>query len=232
MAQEVAPVLTWQMRLKAVHRLGIVVAVATVAYLLLPTSIVWSIRFLSTWDLAAFAYLALAWIAIAHADATSTRARVQTQDQSGFVIFLLVLVAACSSLLAIGMVAHSPKDLSSWLKAWHLTLSLLALILSWLLIHSLFAFHYAREFYGARRGPRADRGHGADRGGLVFPGDQPPDYMDFAYQSFVVGMTSQVSDVQVTTREMRKLILLHAVLSFIFNVAIVALSINIIAGAL
>ena len=232
MAQEVAPVLTWQMRLKAVHRLGIVVAVATVAYLLLPTSIVWSIRFLSTWDLAAFAYLALAWIAIAHADATSTRARVQTQDQSGFVIFLLVLVAACSSLLAIGMVAHSPKDLSSWLKAWHLTLSLLALILSWLLIHSLFAFHYAREFYGARRGPRADRGHGADRGGLVFPGDQPPDYMDFAYQSFVVGMTSQVSDVQVTTREMRKLILLHGVLSFIFNVAIVSLSINIVAGAL
>ena len=226
MAQEVAPVLTWQMRLKAVHRLGIVVAVAALAYLLLPTSIDWSIRLLSTWDLGAFAYLALAWIAIAHADAASTRARVQTQDQSGFVIFLLVLVAACSSLLAIGMVAHAPKNVSSWLKAWHLTLSLLALILSWLLIHSLFAFHYAREFYGARRG------RGSDRGGLAFPGDQPPDYMDFAYQSFVVGMTSQVSDVQVTTREMRKLILLHGVLSFIFNVAIVALSINIIAGAL
>ena len=225
-AQAVVQPLGWQMRMRAVHRLGIVVAVATLAYLLLPPSIDWSIRFLSTWDLGAFVYLALAWMAIAHADAASTRRRVQTQDQSGFVIFVLVLVAACTSILAIGMVAHSPKDIGPWLKAWHLTLSLLALVLSWLLIHSLFAFHYARQFYGI--------GHGRDthRGGLSFPGDQPPDYLDFAYQSFVVGMTSQVSDVPVTTREMRRLTLIHGVLSFIFNVAIVSLSINIIAGAL
>lgn len=209
----------------ALHRLAIVVIVANLAFLALPDSIHMSIRLLSVWDLSALIYLVLAWTALAQADAESTRAKIQRQDQSGLVIFLLVVAAACASIIAIGFVAHGPKDLSPWLKAWHLSLSLMALILSWLLIQSLFAFHYAHRYYGL-----SDSGQ--QPGGLSFPGDQPPDYMDFAYYSFVVGMTSQVSDVQVLSREMRRITLAHGVLSFIFNIAIVALSINIIAGAL
>jgi len=91
------------------------------------------------------------------------------------------------------------------------------------LIQTVFAFHYARRYYRDEqlRPPRP--------GGLAFPGGGAPDYMDFAYYSFVVGMTSQVSDVQVISQIMRRMTLMHAVLAFVFNIAVLALSINTIA---
>ena len=95
------------------------------------------------------------------------------------------------------------------------------------MIQTLFAFHYARHYYAKHR-----RAKGLELGGLRFPGEQPPDYLDFAYYAFVVGMTSQVSDVTVTVRSMRRLTLIHGVLSFIFNIAILAMSINIIASGI
>jgi len=118
------------------------------------------------------------------------------------------------------------KQLEFWPRMGHLALSVAALILSWLLIQTLFAYHYARGYYSQESD--ADDGlHGLD-----FPGNIAPDYSDFAYYSFVVGMTSQVSDVCVTARHMRRLTLMHGVLSFVFNIAIFAMSINIISGAL
>src|SRR2546429_367784 len=99
--------------------------------------------------------------------------------------------------------------------------------LSWLLIHTLFAFHYARLYYFLSEG--GDQHHR----GLKFPNDDDePDYLDFAYYSFVVGMTSQVSDIAVLSRPMRRLTLIHGVLSFIYNIAILAMSINIIGGVI
>ncbi len=106
-------------------------------------------------------------------------------------------------------------------------LSVAALLLSWLLIHTLFAFHYARLYYFLPEG--GDEHHR----GLKFPDeDDEPDYLDFAYYSFVVGMTSQVSDIAVLSRRMRRLTLIHGVLSFIYNIAILAMSINIIGGVI
>jgi uncharacterized membrane protein len=98
------------------------------------------------------------------------------------------------------------------------------MLLSWLLIQTLFAFHCARRYYW-RQHPTKDHIRG-----LRFPGDFGPDYLDFAYYSFVAGMTSQVSDIAVVARQMRRLTLIHGVLSFAFNIAIVAMSINIIGG--
>jgi uncharacterized membrane protein len=142
------------------------------------------------------------------------------------VIFLLVVTAASASFIAIGFLSGDLKGMPFWPRAWHLTLSITALLLSWLLIHTLFAFHYARRYYSPHvASPELRRG-------LKFPGDKEPDYLDFAYYSFVVGMTSQVSDVCVMTRHMRRLTLVHGVLSFIFNIAILAMSINIIGGAI
>jgi uncharacterized membrane protein len=98
---------------------------------------------------------------------------------------------------------------------------------SWALIHTIYAFHYAHRYY-------RDEKHNPSQqaGGLAFPGGADPDYMDFAYYSFVVGMTSQVSDVQVLSPKMRRLTLIHGVLAFIFNIAVLALSLNIIASAI
>ena len=106
---------------------------------------------------------------------------------------------------------------------------MLALAASWLTIHMVFAFRYAHRYYQAelQTGEKAD----GDGPGLQFPCADAPDYFDFMYYAYVVGMTSQVSDVQVTSRVMRRLTLVHGILSFAFNMLVLALSINVVAGA-
>jgi uncharacterized membrane protein len=214
----------WSVRYGAMPRLAFSLALAIGTFLAQPESISWHTRAVASWDLGTIVYLALAWWLIAHADAGGTRDHALSQDQSSYLIFLFVVGAACASVVAIGYVAATIKELSSWARAWHLALTVTALMSSWLLIQTVFSFHYARRYY--------DR-HGRDSAeppALLFPGKREPDYLDFAYYSFVIGMTSQVSDVAVTSRPMRRLTLIHAFLAFVFNIAVLALSINIIAS--
>ena len=214
------------MRLSAPRRLAIVLVVGVVSYLLLEHWVPTQTRLLIGWNLGALTYLGLALMTVARADPTMTQIRARTQDQSGYVIFLLIVTAASASFVAIGFVVGDIKGMPFWQRTGHLTLSVTALLLSWLLIQVLFAFHYARLYYSYHLGTTEHRA------GLRFPGDKEPDYLDFAYYSFVVGMTSQVSDVAVLTRRMRRLTMVHGVLSFIYNIAILAMSINIIGGAI
>jgi uncharacterized membrane protein len=207
-------------------RLGSALALAIVAFLAQPDSISLHTRAVASWDLGTFVYLALAWWLIAIADARATRDHVLSQDQSSYLIFLFVVSAACASIVAIGFVAGTIKALDFWSRAWHLALTVGALVSSWLLIQTIFAFHYARRYYD--HGGRV----GAEPAELLFPGKREPDYLDFAYYSFVIGMTSQVSDVAVTSRRMRRLTLIHGFLAFVFNIAVLALSINIIASVI
>jgi uncharacterized membrane protein len=218
--------LPWSVRLGATSRLLLVLAAGVIIYVAAPVSLPRATRALVTWDAAALGYLVLAWMTVVRADAEMTKFRARLYDQSGFVIFILVLTAACASVVAIGFVVGDIKQLAFWQKAAHLSLSITALVLAWLLIHTLFAFHYAREYYGTGEDGQTPLG------GLSFPGGSPPDYFDFAYYALVVGMTSQVSDVAVTSRHMRRETLIHGVLSFVFNVAVFAMSVNIISGAL
>jgi len=213
-------------RLSAPRRLAIVLVVGVVSYLLLEHWVPTQTRLLIGWNLGALTYLGLALMTVARADPTMTQIRARTQDQSGYVIFLLIVTAASASFVAIGFVVGDIKVMPFWQRTGHLTLSVTALLLSWLLIQVLFAFHYARLYYSYHLGTTEHRA------GLRFPGDKEPDYLDFAYYSFVVGMTSQVSDVAVLTRRMRRLTMVHGVLSFIYNIAILAMSINIIGGAI
>ena len=213
-------------RLGATGRLAAALAIAVASYLLCPASASWHTRIVFSWDAATIAYLSLAWAIIGFSDAQSTRAHALAQDTSGFLIFCFVVVAACSSVVAIAFVIGTIKGLDPWPKALHLALTVVALTTSWVLIETVFAFHYARRYYH-------DEEHtAAQEGGLEFPGGLDPDYWDFAYYAFVVGMTSQVSDVRVLSTRMRKLTLVHGVLAFIFNVVVLALSINIIASAI
>ncbi len=108
----------------------------------------------------------------------------------------------------------------------HIALSMVALAASWLFIQAIFAFHFARRY------DQAEQRQQSAGGGLQFPSGLDPDYFDFLYHAHVVGMTSQVSDVQVCSREMRRLTTVHAVLSFAFNMLILALSINVVGSAL
>lgn len=216
----------WLMRFGAAQRLAAALVVAVAAFLWQPDEVLPQSRLLVSWDLGALTYLALAWALMARADPRATREHALAQDQSSYLIFLFVVGAACAGIVAIGFMVSNLKGLAFWPRTWHLGLSIGALISAWLLIQTVFAFHYARRYYAAlHRDPSA-------AGGLLFPGGREPDYLDFAYYAFVVGMTSQVSDVAVGTRRLRRLTLIHAVLAFIFNIAILALSINIIASVI
>ena len=217
---------SWIARFGAKGRLGTALAVAAVVYVVQPDAISWHTRAVASWDLGALAYLGLAWMLIGRTDARATRDHALSQDQSGYVIFLFVVGAACASTVAIGFVAGTIRDLPFGARAWHLMLTIIALVSSWLLIQTVFAFHYAHRYYA---GPH---GQPAATASLVFPGSREPDYLDFAYYSFVVGMTSQVSDVAVASRSMRRLTMIHGVLAFMFNIAVLALSINIIASVI
>jgi uncharacterized membrane protein len=220
------PRLPWVARLNALQRVAIVLALALIASLLLSPWLSDRMLLLAGWDVGALGYLGLGWMVVARTDETLTRVRAQLYDPSGFVIFLLIVTAASASVVAIGFMVGDLKSLNYWARAERLTLSVAALLLSWLLIHTLFAFHYARLYYSQ------PKGHEQHHRGLKFPEDDEPDYLDFLYYSFVVGMTSQVSDVAVLSRPMRRLTLIHGILSFIYNVAVLAMSINIIGGVL
>lgn len=217
---------SWIVRVGAMQRLAVVIAVGVVAYVSQPQSVSWHTRAVASWDLSVLIYLGLAWWLIASSDAATTRSHALGQDQSGYVIFLFVVVAACASVVAIGFVVSTIRELAFWPRTWHLALTIAALISSWLLIQTVFAFHYARRYYAIRHRERSATPE------LLFPGGKEPDYLDFAYYSFVIGMTSQVSDVAVTSRSMRRLSLIHSVLAFVFNIAVLALSINIIASVI
>ena len=180
---------------------------------------------LLSWCLGTATYLALAWWLAVVFDAERTRARAQAQDESGAVLLLLMLAAVLASVGAIAMMLQQGKDLAGWQRGLHTGLAMLALTSAWLVIHTLFAYRYAHHYY------QEEMQHEPDGPGLVFPGQRAPDYFDFLYYALVVGMTSQVSDVQVTSREMRHLTLVHSVLSFAFNMLVLALSINVVASA-
>ncbi len=208
-------------------------AAAGVAMGIVPLPASLPTRALMAWCVAAVVYLGLAWW-LAHTvdDADSTREHSTAQDQPSVVLFVLVLAIAFASTGAIAMMQQNAKDMEGLERALHLALSVAALVCSWLWIQTVFAFRYAHRFYshGAIEGKRAKAKKYA--GGLSFPEDAEPDYLDFLYYSHVVGMTSQVSDVVVTSREMRFLTLVHSGLSFAFNMLVVALSINMMASAL
>jgi uncharacterized membrane protein len=178
------------------------------------------------WCVAAAVYLLPAWWLAEISNAQGTRHRAQALDQPRASILAVMLTAVGVSVVVIAMLLQRVPHLVGAQRVGHIALGLLALACSWLLIHTIYAFHYAHRYYQAERG---EQGHLA---GLDFPGKAEPDYFDFLYYSFVVGMTSQVSDVQVLSREMRRITLVHGVLSFTFNMLVLALSINVVAATM
>jgi len=170
--------------------------------------------------------LALAWTAIVKANPKQILMTATLQDSSRTIIFFLLVAAACTSLFAVAFLLGTAKGLPKNQLAGHVALSIITVLCSWLLMQTVFTLRYAHLFYGGSNTTRPD--HPA--GGLDFPHERQPEYLEFAYFAFVIGMTCQVSDVQITSRTLRRLALLHGILSFAFNAVILALTINIISG--
>jgi uncharacterized membrane protein len=177
-------------------------------------------RLLVGWDLYVGLYLALVAHVMAVCDVSRIRERAAREDEGQVAILMLTVSAALASLGAI--VAELGSSVGSARRPSHVVLAALTILLSWAFIHAIFALHYAHEFYDE-----------TDGGGLAFPGNDPaPDYWDFVYFSFVIGMTSQVSDVAVTSKRIRRAVAAHGVVAFIFNAALLALTVNIAASAI
>src|SRR5215471_2002118 len=180
------------------------------------------------WNAFAAVILALDWLIIWTTPQRKIRERAKQEDLSRLLIFIFVVIAACAALLAVGFLIRAHKDQSGGHFAVHLLLTLSTVISSWALLHTVYSLRYAHAYYGDSDQPGVQQ----HAGGLIFPGDRPPNYFDFAYFSFVVGMTCQVSDVQITSRRMRRIALVHSILSFGFNTLILALLINTVSSLL
>ena len=200
--------------------------VGVVAWALSPGHYQPLVRLVVGWDMFAVVALGLVWSSIYTADAARIRAVAASEDLSRFLSFVFVLVAAAASLLAVVVLLSTSHGLSPTVLALHIGLSIVAVGGSWLLVHTVFTLRYAHIYYDADE-------HGHDVGGLDFPGGaKEPDYLDMAYFSFVIGMTAQTADVSISGYRQRRLALLHGLISFGFNTALIALVISGIGGVL
>ncbi len=205
------------------------VAVAVVVFLVQPGTLSdRSTRMLVAWNIGTGLYITLNMVAVAGATPGTIRRRAGVTDQGRFAILILVVGAALASMGAIFIQLHVAKDMAGLAKGLHLALAGVTIVSAWVFIHLTFALHYAHEYFDegkAMPGETPKR-----RGGLTFPDTEEPDYWDFLYFSFIIGVAAQTADVAITAKRIRRTSLAHSVVAFFFNSAILALTINIAAG--
>ncbi|SJZ88358.1 DUF1345 domain-containing protein [Sediminibacterium ginsengisoli] len=176
-----------------------------------------------SWSAFAFSYLVTTWIVIFTRTPAMIRAHAKEEDGSRMIVFALVLLGSFGSLFTVLELIVSDQGNTSQ------TLTILSavggMLLSWAMVHTIFTIHYGYLYYN-----KPDAAEKKQAPALNFPEEDKPDYLDFAYFAFVIGMTFQVSDVEVQTKLVRRVVLLHGLLSFLLNTFVVALTINIIAG--
>src|SRR5437879_6398803 len=179
-------------------------------------------KLLVGWNVGIGLYLILAFSLMARSDVHRIRRRAANQDEGSIALLVLIVVAAMASMAAIfselATTGGAPRQPAQ------LLLATSTIVLSWAFIHSMFALHYAHEFYG--------NGHDGIVGGIAFPDDNGPDYWDCCYFAFNIGMCAQVSDATISSKSIRRTALSHSVISFVFNAALLALTVNIAASAI
>ena len=175
-------------------------------------------RLLLAWDSAAVVYLLTMWALFIRSDEAELRSRAALYDERVPVLMLIVLTAIAASLGAVVDAMIVVKDAPSGAKATIIGSAMATLVLSWLVLQTVFVLHYAHRHFG----------EGKDKGGIQFPGEQPTSYLDFAYLAFSIGATFQVSDNSILTSKLRRLVTAHAAAAYFYNTAVLALGINII----
>lgn len=173
---------------------------------------------LSGWDVATLVYLSRAWMVIWPMDAEETARHAVRNDPSSRVTEIVLLLASTASLVSVGFVLARAASTTGFPELLRVGLGVLSVVLSWTVVHTIFTLRYARLYY-----------YGAD-GGIEFNQPEPPDYGDFAYVAFSIGMTFQVSDTNLSGREMRRTALKHSLLSYLFGTGVLATTINLVAS--
>jgi len=179
---------------------------------------------MTMWDTFSFCMIVTSWIVILTRTPNQIRKLAIQEDGSLAYVYFIILTAAFASMVTVLLLMMS-KDTIGFPKSIYLPIVIGGMILSWIMVHTSFTFHYARLYYSNHKEDKEK--HAA---GLSFPNEDCPDYLDFAYYAFVIGMTFQVSDVETQTKLFRRITLLHSFLSFGLNTFVVALTINLIAS--
>ncbi|HEX3775123.1 MAG TPA: DUF1345 domain-containing protein [Polyangiaceae bacterium] len=188
-------------------------------------SLGWAVHVVSGWDAAGLTLLALAWWRIFRDDATQTRKHAAKEDPGRTLVWAIVLLASAASLFAAGFVMRKAHTIAPSEAAFSILvgLCLTAVASAWALTHTAYTLRYAHLYY---------RDDEEGEGGLDFPGKLDPNAVDFAYFAFTLGMCFQTSDVAVTSRNIRRAVLAHALLSFLYNTVVLALAFNLVLGFL
>jgi uncharacterized membrane protein len=185
------------------------------------------LRFILAWDIGVTVALTLMLFTLRHATPERMRTIAARQVTGKWTVLGLTVVAASASLVAIAAEVPLIKTVGGLEQIARLTLVVVTIVLSWALINTIFALHYAHDYYLGASGKET-----CVQGGIVFPGTHPPAYGDFVYFSFTIGMTFQVSDTQITDPSVRQLAITHGIISFFYATGILALTVNLVAGML
>ena len=216
----ISAILRGRPRLYAAALIGIL------AFFTLPAMLQPQTRAVIAWDVLVASFLVLIAHLFAIRSAAQVPADAAAQQEGEWTIFAITLGAVVASFAAILLEFSATKDATGLERSLRVGLVAFTLLASWLMTHVVFALRYAHEFY------QISPGQTAIDGGLEFPGETNPDYWDFAYFALVLGMTFQVSDVQITSRKLRRLATVHGLLGFLFNTVVIALTVNIAASLL
>jgi uncharacterized membrane protein len=184
----------------------------------------WSMatKLLLGWDIGVVLYLVLVYQLMVTCGIAEIRRRAAEDDEGAHALLILTSISGLAIMgaivaeLGIAKVSGQPRS------GYGIAIAMATIFASWAFVHTIFALHYAHEYYG-------ERGD-LTTGGVTFPGRQPPDYWDFLYFSLVIAMTSQVSDVVITSKVIRRIVTVHGALAFFFNVAVIGLTVNIISN--
>ena len=212
------------LRFRPIHRFLIATVAVLVTYILIRKIILEPVVLIMIlWDVFCVVTLLNTWIVFFTCSPAQIRKIASKEDGSRFFVFIAVLVSSLASMVMVMFLILSKT--SSPNPGWYIAIAVGGMLLSWIMVHTTFCFHYAYMYYGDD-----DEQPEKHAEGLTFPEESAPDYLDFAYFSFVIGMTFQVSDVVITSREIRRLVLVHGLIAFVLNTFVVALTVNLIAG--
>lgn len=200
-------------------RLGLCLAIGLVASVPAIILTPWQVAELVGWDATAAAFIASVYLNTRGKDPAKTKAMATHEDDSRFAAELILVCACLASLVGVGLALLRAASERGPAHILTIGLAFLSVVLSWASIHTVFTLHYARLYH--REG-----------GGIDWHAHEPPDYGDFAYVALTLGMTFQVSDTDINSRAIRKLVIRHALLSYLFGVVVLATLINVIASLL
>jgi len=207
-------------------RITLSVVLGLLVYFLIPRSVLHDVRILLAWDLGLGFLLGIVLLMMFKSDARQTWHRAQGLEPSTLGTLLVTVVTCGGSLVAVGFMINNGQNWKMVPANVHLALCTIAIFAAWFLLHTVFAIHYACMYYDEIEG-KADECY---KRGLEFPGGKLVDYWDFMYYSITIAMCYQTSDVSVTSREMRRVTLIHAIVSFVFVATIIGLVVNVVSN--